>query len=211
MRFISIFVLFGSAMGCGGGSDGDTTDDAGLHAVTITHPAAAPLPPATTCEVEVGTAALGTNAHVILCSPLTFDTKPPSHGDHYAIWADYKVYDAPVPWGYLVHDAEHGGVVIAYRCDTPCPDLVATLRTFIDNQQVDPLCARKLARHRFVLVPDPTLDVPLAAVAWGQVYRATCVDLPSLAAFVEKHYGSKLAPEAHCDDGTDRSAVGWCP
>ena len=89
MAFTFILVL---VVGCGGASSADTADDAGLHNVTVSHPTAG-------CDVTIGTAPTSTNrSHVLLCSPLSFDTKPPSHGDHYAIWADFKAYDAPVPW-----------------------------------------------------------------------------------------------------------------
>lgn len=37
---------------------------------------------------------------------------PPSSGLHNAFWADWGMYDIPVPNRYLVHNLEHGGVVI---------------------------------------------------------------------------------------------------
>lgn len=207
---IAIACLGIFAAGCGGAGTADQADDAGLHSVVITHPVQPPLPPATSCEVAVGQAPAGGAAHVALCSPLGFDTRPPSHGDHYPIWADFKSYDAPVPWGHLVHDLEHGAVVIAYRCDAACPDLVAALTGLIADRPADPLCTGTRARNRMILVPDPTLDVPLAAVAWGHVYRSSCLDRPSLGAFIDAHYGH--APEDLCAGGADGSqGAGWCP
>lgn len=37
---------------------------------------------------------------------------PPSSGLHAALWADWGMYDIPVPNRYLVHNLEHGGVVV---------------------------------------------------------------------------------------------------
>jgi hypothetical protein len=54
-------------------------------------------------------------------------------------------------------------------------------------------------RVRTVLTPDPLLDVPVAAAAWGWVYRAECVDLPTLRDFVRAHYGQ--GPEGLCNNG----------
>ena len=37
---------------------------------------------------------------------------PPSSGLHNAFWADWGMYDIPVPNRYLMHNLEHGGVII---------------------------------------------------------------------------------------------------
>ena len=51
-------------------------------------------------------------SHIPCTSPATYLTEPPSSGNHYPTWPDYKVYDQPIRWGHLVHAMEHGGVVI---------------------------------------------------------------------------------------------------
>ena len=71
----------------------------------------------------------------------------------------------------------------------------------------DPLCSASI-RNRIIIMPDPTLDVPVAATAWGHSYRATCFDRESLDAFVTSNYA--LAPENLCTQGADLSLVGWC-
>ena len=40
---------------------------------------------------------------------------------------------------------------------------------------------------------------PLAAAAWGATYQASCVDRPSLEAFVRDHYAK--GPENLCVSG----------
>jgi hypothetical protein len=137
-----------------------------------------------------------------------YDTVPPCTGTHFSTWADYGVYDASVPWGFLVHSMEHGGVVLAYGCAaTDCPQVVAEMEAIAAAQE-DSLCSGPNP-NRIVVVPDPTLPVPVAAAAWGHVYRATCLDPPSLHAFVDAHYAA--APEDTCAAGVDRSSTGWCP
>ncbi|HSY24462.1 MAG TPA: DUF3105 domain-containing protein, partial [Polyangiaceae bacterium] len=66
----------------------------------------------------------------------------------------------------------------------------------------DPLCAEESTgvRVRTVITPDPLLDVPVAAAAWGYTYKADCVDAPSLMAFATEHYGN--GPEVLCGNGT---------
>lgn len=160
------------------------------------------------CSITFFTAEMPTGRHVETCSPVAYDTIPPHSGPHYGSWADFEVYAAPVPWGFLVHSMEHGGIVIAYNCPSGCPVIVSALEGFVADYPADPLCTAPL-RHRLILVPDPTLDVPIAAAAWGHTYRATCLDLRTLRLFVDSVYGT--APENFCAAGVDLSDVGWCP
>src|SRR6185369_14582141 len=58
-----------------------------------------------------------------------YKSYPPSSGQHWGnTWADWKMYEQPVPSEEYVHNLEHGGIVLLYRCDTPCPELVKQLR-----------------------------------------------------------------------------------
>ena len=185
----------------GGGGGGEVN-------VVTTHPDAEPIAPATECTVTTAEARETSGAHVEPCAEVSYETVPPCTGTHYSSWADYGVYDAPVPWGFLVHCMEHGGVVLSYGCDAAeCPDVVAAMEA-IASEQTDSLCAGANP-NRIVVAPDPTLPAPVAAAAWGHVYRATCLDEPGLRAFVDAHYAD--APEDTCAGGVDLSATGWCP
>jgi Protein of unknown function (DUF3105) len=123
------------------------------------------------------------------CLPVpTYGTKPPSSGNHYPIWADFKTYATPVPWGHLVHALEHGAIVIVYNCPGGCPDEVARAQALIDSLPTDPICTAPDVR-RVILAPDPTLDVRWAASAWTWTLRASCFDETSFHSFATAHYG----------------------
>jgi Protein of unknown function (DUF3105) len=123
------------------------------------------------------------------CTPIPiYGTNPPSSGNHYGTWADYKTYDAPVPWGHLVHSLEHGAIVIVYNCPDGCADEVAAAQAMIDALPTDPICTAP-TRHRVILAPDPTLDVRWAASAWTWTLRAPCFDAATFTAFAAAHYG----------------------
>jgi hypothetical protein len=139
------------------------------------------------------------------CTPVpVYGTNPPSSGNHYAIWADYKTYDTPVPWGHLMHSMEHGAVIIVYNCPGGCADEVAQAQNMIDALPVDPLCTAPTKR-RVILAPDPKLTVRWAASAWTWTLRSTCFDATAFSAFVSAHYGmggEDLCGELHepfCD------------
>ena len=127
--------------------------------------------------------------HLALCSAVTYDSNPPSGGDHYAVWAAFQSYDFAVPDGFLVHALEHGAVVFWYNCPDGCADEVAQAQALIDSLPLDPLCAGTGTPRRAVLVPSPELDARWAASAWGFLEKAECFDADALRAFYTEHYG----------------------
>jgi hypothetical protein len=146
--------------------------------------------------------------HVTACSPVAYGTNPPSSGNHYPVWAEYKTYAGPIPAGFLVHDLEHGAVVIGYRCPEGCADEVAEVQAWIDSLPDDPFCFG--FRPKIILAPNPDLDTRWAAAAWAWTWKASCPDTASLAAFYREHYG-RTVEAGVCGGGVDYSEAGWCP
>ena len=143
--------------------------------------------------------------HVADCSWVDYPTNPPSSGPHYPIWSAFRVYDAPLPRGYWVHDLEHGGVVVTYHCPAGCDAEVAAARAWFAQTPDDPICPDTgTVRARVTLTPDPHLDVRWAASAWGVTLRADCFDAATFTAFYLAHRGQ--APEQVCAEGIDFSA-----
>ena len=195
--------------GCHGAEEtSDTLSriDAGPEKTVTSHPAEPALPGETACTVTMHTGIpTGTSTHMALCTHIDYPTNPPSWGPHWPQWAAFKTYTTPVPRELYVHDLEHGAIVLAYRCKSDCPDVVAFLQAAMDAVPADPKCDGSEARARLVLTPDPELEHPVAAAAWGATYTATCLDKASLAAFIAAHYGR--APEDFCSQGTDAEGV----
>jgi hypothetical protein len=162
-----------------------------------------PFHPDASCPVTIDTPAVQSATHVAIGSVIQWDSNPPSSGEHYPIWAAYQAYTSPVPRGYYVHDLEHGAIVLLYKCaPAGCADVAAQLQAVSDAIPSDPLCAAAGSgvRVRTVITPDPLIDVPVAAAAWGWTYTAECLDRPTLEQFALAHYGH--GPEALCADGT---------
>lgn len=196
----------GSASGGAGGGSGGAGGEAPEPVTTVLHPDAPPLPGQSECVVTiVDHLANEGHTHVPVCTAVGYQTVPPSSGNHWPIWAAFRVHDQPVPHEMLVHDLEHGAIVMAHRCeDAACPDLAAAFDQVGDDFGVDPLCLMTTGgapRSRLVITPDPTLEVPIALSAWQATYRATCLDPESLLAFIEAHYAK--ASENLCLDGKD--------
>ncbi len=156
--------------------------------------------PTGACNVTVTSYPDEGHDHVPVGSTVVYCTNPPNSGPHYPIWAHYRSYDVQLPWPYLVHDLEHGAVLLLYKCAGSCPDVVAQLQAIIDARPVDPLCDVEAGvSRRLILEPAADLDVPIAVVAWQWIYEASCVDAASINAFVEAHYAQ--AAENVCADG----------
>ena len=144
--------------------------------------------------------------HIPCTSATDYQTVPPSSGNHYGCWPEYRTFDVPVPWGNLVHALEHGAVVIVYNCGAAgCPDEVARAQTFIGALPPDPGCGTD---RRVILAPDPTLDVRWAASSWTWTLRADCFDEATFGQFYADHLGNGReticgggAPYANLCDG----------
>ncbi|MHB1845035.1 MAG: DUF3105 domain-containing protein [Deltaproteobacteria bacterium] len=173
--------------------------DAGADAGDSVLVDAGACPAATVTEVPVPGA-----AHEPIGTVIQYDSNPPAGGDHYPVWAVWGVHSDAVPAEYFVHNEEHGGVVLLYHCDAGCPDVVSALTALAQSQPPDPLCESQGTGviSRMLVLPDPSLDVPVAAAAWGWTYKepAPCVDPGSLQAFIDAHYGN--GPEQFCAQGS---------
>jgi hypothetical protein len=198
------WLALSGAAACGGDAvDPPVPAGPGSEKTEILTPDAEPLPGESECRVtKVTGIPVPAAVHVTVCEPVPYETNPPSGGAHWPVWAAFKKYTAPVPREMYVHDMEHGAVVLSYRCDGSCPQREALEKVF-DDALADPLCVSGGAgpKARLVLTPDPELDTPIAASAWGATYAATCIDEKSLAAFVSEAYGK--GPEKTCAAGVD--------
>jgi len=100
---------------------------------------------------------------------------PPSSGCHYPVPALWNVYDvsAPVPEPTFVHNLEHGGIVLIYRCrGTACQD------DFRFSQTVQAALPQESQAHevKFVATPDQDSPVQYAVLAWARELDLNALD-----------------------------------
>jgi hypothetical protein len=84
-----------------------------------------------------------------------YNSFPPSSGPHYAQWAPWGWYEDPIRQTILVHNLEHGGVVIQYGRDVSEGD-IRKLQSFFQD---DP--------NGLVVAPYPRLGREFALTAWN--------------------------------------------
>lgn len=144
-------------------------------------------------------------SHVANNDGVTYNSNPPSSGPHCGVWGQYAIYGAskPLPRCNYIHNLEHGAVVVLYRCDGECPEVVEAL-TNVRDAIVDPECP---SGKRVILTPDANLDTLIAAAAWRNTWQSDCINedaLSSLATFITGHLGGAgVAPESNiCGNGS---------
>ena len=128
------------------------------------------------CEYDTETDPGRVNEHT---SAPSFTVNPPAGGVHSASAAragTYTAESAPED-GMVVHALEHGFIAISYRPDLDAARL-ADLEQIADDFDEDVL-----------LLPRPTLDVPVAATAWHRRLLCGEPEPASVRRFVEAYRG----------------------
>jgi hypothetical protein len=138
--------------------------------------------------------------HVPQDTEIVWSTNPPTSGEHFPVWASWDRSYTDLERGFWVHNLEHGAIVLVYRCDAGCPDEIAQLEDAVRAMPDDPDCVAP-NRSRSLVASDPLLpsDRMFAAVAWGAMYTASCVDPVAIAKFTTDFRRS--APEDTCASG----------
>ncbi len=144
------------------------------------------------CEGLISSQTLAAATHVPMAEAVVYTSQPPAGGPHRPYWGRWGEYSELLPEIY-VHNLEHGGVAFLYRPDASAADIEA-LREYAKVAD-----AASGGTFRWILTPFDGLESEFAAVAWGWVYTANCVDAAGLDVFVERHY--RQAPEDIGSDG----------
>ena len=105
-------------------------------------------------------------SHVTRPAQVTYQHQPPSSGNHYSDSA------APRPWGTnhdailaeeYVHNLEHGGVVLLYKCSgTSCDDYYTQAQALFAQLPKE----TKFNEVKFVSTPYQNMSPSFAMVAW---------------------------------------------
>jgi hypothetical protein len=106
-----------------------------------------------------------------LSAKVKYKTFPPTSGKHYAVPAIFDLYDSPVKEIQLVHNLEHGAIVIQYGRGVSQAD-VAKISDFYRS---DP--------NALVVAPLPVLGKKIALTAWTHLGTCTRFSEKALAGF----------------------------
>lgn len=108
----------------------------------------------------------------------TYNSNPPTSGDHYADTEEWGISDTPLVVEKLVHNLEHGGIIIYYNCEK-CDDLVLKLKD---------LTKRLAAKDRkVILTPNKNIDAKITLAAWGYYDKMNDLDEDRIWKFFDDH------------------------
>jgi len=113
-----------------------------------------------------------------------WNSDPPTSGQHYGIWAQAGFYDEAIPDGYLVHNMEHGYVIIYYNCDGLSSEACSQFKSDIESALA--LAGQDILTNtlKVVAVPRPGMGNPITYASWGHLYQAASFVPEELVAYV---------------------------
>lgn len=105
-----------------------------------------------------------------------YNSFPPTSGPHNQTPAIWNIYDEPIEQFILVHNLEHGGIVVQYGDEVPA-ETVAQIRDWYASGD----------RNGILVAPFPELGDKIALTAWTQLSTCPVFDQNAFDAFVELH------------------------
>jgi hypothetical protein len=163
-------------------------------------------------DMGQGHVALGTNVKYAFC--------PPASGKHYNVQGEgpiaagvYGPDDGTIPEGWI-HNLEHGGLVVLYRCkgsDTGCSEAdQSAFREFSATLPNSPICNIPAGGAIPVVARFDDMAWPYAALLWGQVLPMDAFD-PQLVRDFFAQQGERSNPEQLCARPTPTPAPTGTP
>jgi hypothetical protein len=143
----------------------------------------------TDCRSSAGAAECGTDPYSSL---------PATSGPHWGTPANWGVYSTPQAESQLIHNLEHGGVVIWYDPELIDAEGIAELEQFVRAQNATGVSGR----YKFIVSPwggEEPLPSPVVATSWRWVLELEEADAAAIDEFAREHYG--LAPEPNGGPG----------
>lgn len=124
-----------------------------------------------------------------------YSSLPATSGPHWdpSGIAQWGLYTTPQEESQLIHNLEHGGVVIWYDPTQVDAEGVQALSDYVDAQTASGVSGR----YKFILTPwggtDP-LPAPVVATAWRYMLEMDGVDTDAIAEFARQRYGRSPEP-----------------
>ncbi|MBI3335750.1 MAG: DUF3105 domain-containing protein [Candidatus Portnoybacteria bacterium] len=114
-----------------------------------------------------------------------YNSNPPTSGWHYDTPVDWGVYKEETPEERLIHNLEHGGIVIEYKPDFD-PSIIAKLEDLKTSE----------FECKLVVASNKNLDKNIAVRAWHRLYKTDAYDETIIKNFIKKYRdtGPELVP-----------------
>jgi hypothetical protein len=134
------------------------------------------------------------------CGADPYSSTPATSGPHWdpSALANWGVYSTPQNESQVVHNLEHGGIVIWYDPEAVSDEDVDTLERYVTSQVSQGISGR----FKFILSPwggsDP-LPSPIAVTSWRWLLELDEANTAAIDDFARERYG--IAPEPNGGPG----------
>ena len=117
--------------------------------------------------------------HILVGSPRPeYGTNLPTSGPHYDTPAPWAVYNTQLQDETLVHNMEHGGVIVHHNLSND--DQITAIQTMVTEQPSFPGC--------FIMQPNDTIAQGVVVLtAWRWIEEFAAADTTGMAEFIDDH------------------------
>ena len=123
--------------------------------------------------------------HRTIGQPILYADTPPNSGNHWISWAQCGIYDEEINDEYLVHNMEHGHLIISYNLNS------------VDATRLVALAEDLPDLERYAVVrPYSKIDPnTVAMTAWGVSEHVQGVDEEKIKGFYDTNYRNEYSHE----------------
>ena len=121
------------------------------------------------------------------CGADPYSSVPAASGSHWETPAAWVAYSTPQSESQVIHNLEHGGIVIWYDPEAIDDAQVAELTSYVQGQVASGLSGR----FKFILSPwggSEDLGAAVAVVAWRHLLKLEAFDMSAVRAFADANY-----------------------
>ena len=121
------------------------------------------------------------------CGADPYSSVPAASGSHWGTPAAWGAYSTPQSESQVIHNLEHGGIVIWYDPEAIDDAQVAELTSYVQGQVASGLSGR----FKFILSPwggSEDLGAAVAVVAWRHLLKLEAFDMSAVRAFADANY-----------------------
>lgn len=117
-----------------------------------------------------------------------YSSTPAASGPHWPQPLGWGIYSTAVPQEPVIHNLEHGGIVVWYQADQVSAEQIEELEAWTRSWNGS-------ERYKVLVAPwgEGDFGHPMAILAWTWLLNLDEVDTNLMDAFVDQHYGD--APE----------------
>jgi hypothetical protein len=129
--------------------------------------------------------------HVAVGQSVEYDTKLPTSGTHSQQPAPWGISDSEIPDETIIHNLEHGGVVITYR-----PDVNAEVISKLSALFKKPFTNKQFTPTKAILMPKADQTETIVMRSWRRLEKLETYDENRIIQYYTLNIGNSPEPTA---------------